>query len=47
MDQLAGGHHGHGLDVGGHVAEHRQQTVEQGLQSRVSGGYYLKDIRKV
>ncbi len=32
MNELAGGGHGHGLDIGGHVAQDGQQAVKQGLQ---------------
>ena len=33
MEQLAGRDHGHGLDVGGDVAQDGQQAVEERLQS--------------
>ena len=33
MEQLAGGDHGHGLDVGRDVAQDGQQAVEERLQS--------------
>ncbi len=36
VDELAGCRHGHGLDVGGDVAQDGQQAVEEGLQPMVS-----------
>jgi hypothetical protein len=32
VNELAGGGHGHGLDIGGHVAQDGQQAVKQGLE---------------
>ena len=37
MNQLAGSCHGHGLKVGGHIAQDCKQAVKQGLQSLVAG----------
>ncbi len=36
VNKLAGSRHGHGLDVGGDVAQDGQQAVEEGLQPVVS-----------
>ncbi len=36
VNKLAGCRHGHGLDVGGDVAQDGQQAVEEGLQPVVS-----------
>ena len=41
MNELAGRRHGHGLDVGGHVAQDGEQAVEEGLQPVVSARDYL------
>ena len=38
MEQLAGRDHGHGLDVGGHVAEDGQEAIEEGLETLVTRG---------
>ena len=37
MEQLAGGDHGHGLDVGRDVAQNGQQAVEERLQPLENG----------
>jgi hypothetical protein len=38
VEELASCDHGHGLDVGRHVAEDGQETVEQRLETLVTGG---------
>ena len=37
MHQFTSGRHGHGLKVGGHIAQDCKQAVKQGLQSLVAG----------
>jgi hypothetical protein len=41
VNELAGRDHGHGLDVGRHVAQDGQQAVEERLQTLVAGRYDL------
>ena len=38
MEQLAGRDHGHGLYVGGHVAEDGQEAIEEGLEALMTRG---------
>ena len=38
VQELAGGRHGEGLDVGRDVGQDGQQTLEQGLEPLVTGG---------
>ena len=42
VQELAGGRHGEGLDVGRDVGQDGQQTLEQGLQPLVTCGDDLK-----
>jgi hypothetical protein len=46
VNKLAGSRHGHGLDVGGDVAQDGQQAVEEGLQPVVSASDNLLKGRK-
>ena len=38
VEQLAGRDHGHGLYVGGHVAEDGQEAIEEGLEALMTRG---------
>ncbi len=38
VEQLASRDHGHGLDVGGHIAKDGQEAIEEGLEALVASG---------